>query len=408
MSRIITDDTMMAGRPILEDNGIDFAHDAPMHYHHHGPIQCHGHHHRPVFIYGNGTSNGVLAYKGTISSESDLLNIRINKGECYIIDTAGEYAGQQCDVGDMIIVNISGSYTTSEDLSAAVSSLQSNVDMSDYITADDLTDYVTESDLDGYVTESDLDDYATTDMIATSPIADGATGFAIAGDVYQAIADAIGGGSSIVNTTYSLSKSGNVITLAGSDGSTYDVIDNDTDTDTNTTYQLDYSRPILSLVGSDGSNSDIELIDNQFWALNNYVHNVLAEEMADVQEALGNIGVDYSSSGSYRISTANVDTLTNGPHITLPAGKYVVTGTWTFQAGSSSGGRNLQVGFRSGTSGSLWTDRMRVFAAANNYAIVNISTIVTLSSQTDVYLAGSSSMTTSQDGNCYIKAIRIR
>ena len=39
------------------------------------------------------------------------------------------------------------------------------------------------------------------------------------------------------NTTYTLTKSGNIITLTGSDGSTSSVTDTDTNTDTNTTYK---------------------------------------------------------------------------------------------------------------------------------------------------------------------------
>ena len=120
------------------------------------------------------------------------------------------------------------------------------------------------------------------------------------------------------------------------------------------------------------------------------------------------IGDTIQNSGSYKIGTAGIDTYTNGPHITCPAGTYFFVGAWTFQSGSSSGQRNLQVAFRSGTSGDLWGERVRIMAAANNYAILNVSAIRTLSSSTTVYLAGSSSMTTGSTGSCYITAVRIK
>jgi hypothetical protein len=115
----------------------------------------------------------------------------------------------------------------------------------------------------------------------------------------------------------------------------------------------------------------------------------------------------YQHSGSYRITTAGIDTYTNGPHLTLPPGSYIVVGAWVFQAGSSSGARNLQLGFRSGASGSLWGERMRVMAAANNYAILNATALRTLTSETTVYLAGSSSMTTATNGDAWITAVRL-
>ena len=115
----------------------------------------------------------------------------------------------------------------------------------------------------------------------------------------------------------------------------------------------------------------------------------------------------YQHSGSYRIATAGIDTYTNGPHLTLPPGSYIVVGAWVFQAGSSSGARNLQLGFRSGASGSLWGERERIMAAANNFAVLNVSALRTLTSETTVYLAGSSSMTTASNGDAWITAVRL-
>ena len=58
------------------------------------------------------------------------------------------------------------------------------------------------------------------------------------------------------NTTYSLSKNGNKITLTGSDGSKHEV--EDTNTDTNTTYSLTKSGNTITLNGSDGSKTSVE------------------------------------------------------------------------------------------------------------------------------------------------------
>lgn len=82
-----------------------------------------------------------------------------------------------------------------------------------------------------------------------------------------------------VNTTYTLSKSGDAITLTGSDGSTSSVTDSDTapdlsdyalksdiPTDTNTTYTLSKSDDIITLTGSDGSVSSVTDADTHPYA----------------------------------------------------------------------------------------------------------------------------------------------
>lgn len=114
-----------------------------------------------------------------------------------------------------------------------------------------------------------------------------------------------------------------------------------------------------------------------------------------------------AANDSYSITTAGIDNLKNGPHISVPEGKWLFVGTWTFNSGASSGTRNLQVGFRSGSSGSLWGDRTRIMAGGNTYAIVNTSCVRTLDDPTTVYLAGSSSMTNTA-ATCYITAIRLK
>lgn len=134
-------------------------------------------------------------------------------------------------------------------------------------------------------------------------------------------------------------------------------------------------------------------------------HVSFADPYSGSRQQLGDPTM-YQNSGNYAITTAGVTSLHNGPHITIPAGSYVFVGAWTFNSGSSSGQRNLQLGFRSGASGDLWGERVRIMAAANNYAILNVSALRTFDAQTTVYLAGSSSMT-SGSASAWITAVRL-
>lgn len=45
----------------------------------------------------------AMVYKGTVSSNAGLPTSGVKAGWTYVVDTAGTYAGQQCEVGDMII-----------------------------------------------------------------------------------------------------------------------------------------------------------------------------------------------------------------------------------------------------------------------------------------------------------------
>ena len=57
-----------------------------------------------------GSLEGALLYKGVVNANSDI-PANHTKGWTYIVNTAGEYAGQQCEVGDMLICLISGTTT---------------------------------------------------------------------------------------------------------------------------------------------------------------------------------------------------------------------------------------------------------------------------------------------------------
>ena len=68
------------------------------------------------------------------------------------------------------------------------------------------------------------------------------------------------------NTTYKLSKSGETITLTGSDGSKSSVTDSNTNT--NTTYSLSKSGATITLTGSDGSTTSVPVTGTSLAAVN--------------------------------------------------------------------------------------------------------------------------------------------
>lgn len=114
----------------------------------------------------------------------------------------------------------------------------------------------------------------------------------------------------------------------------------------------------------------------------------------------------YQASGSYAITTAGIDTPRNGPSVTVPPGVYLFVGAWTFGTGSSSGTRNMQVAFRSGSGGSLWGEKVRIVGGGANFAVLNVCALRTITERTTVYLAGSASMTGAA-GTAWITAQRL-
>lgn len=53
-------------------------------------------------------TNGAMLYKGTVGTGGDLTTLptTYNKGWTYVVCTAGTYAGQTCEIGDMIIAKV--------------------------------------------------------------------------------------------------------------------------------------------------------------------------------------------------------------------------------------------------------------------------------------------------------------
>lgn len=79
-----------------------------------------------------GDMAGALVYKGTVSAESSLLDTALKKGWYYIVSvpsgsTYVSIAGEDCENGDMVIVNTDGTYTSSTALAAATDIVQSNI-----------------------------------------------------------------------------------------------------------------------------------------------------------------------------------------------------------------------------------------------------------------------------------------
>lgn len=76
---------------------------------------------------------GALVYKGTVSAQSTLLDTALEKGWYYIVsmpdaNTTNVTIGEvECEAGDMIIVNTSGTYTTAAGLGAAIDVIQTNI-----------------------------------------------------------------------------------------------------------------------------------------------------------------------------------------------------------------------------------------------------------------------------------------
>lgn len=137
--------------------------------------------------------------------------------------------------------------------------------------------------------------------------------------------------------------------------------------------------------------------------------------MLDVKKLLAKIvrqftyiGRVYSASSNVTITNTSIDTYTNGSYVTLPAGTYVIVGTWTFNTRTTTGTTNSQICFRNGASGGVY-GAQRIFAAGANYNILCSSTIQTFLSETDVYVAGSTSRVCSSMSNDtnLIRAVRI-
>ena len=194
------------------------------------------------------------------------------------------------------------------------------------------------------------------------------------------------------DTAYELVREGDTITLVGSDESESSVS----------------ATKVSAHVGSDDySAGDLRLVGGTGISLS----TTGDDDVRDVTISLGDLDPSlgyYQNSGTYKITVENIDSALNGPRITIPPGTYVFVGNWTFGTGERAGSRNLEISFRSGATGAFWGERTRIYAAASNYAMLNLAAIRSFSAETTVYLAGSSTMKTKTAEHAWITALKLR
>ena len=70
-----------------------------------------------VAAYVSSALTSVLKYKGTIGTGGTVTTLPANHqvGDCYVVKTAGTYAGKACEVGDYIICNTTRSTASDSD-----------------------------------------------------------------------------------------------------------------------------------------------------------------------------------------------------------------------------------------------------------------------------------------------------
>lgn len=124
----------------------------------------------------------------------------------------------------------------------------------------------------------------------------------------------------------------------------------------------------------------------------------------DGERCLSDIGKVYAAQASTPIITASINSYITGASIKVPAGTYIVAAGWIFNTGSATGERNIDVDIYAGDE---MVARERVYSAKKNYASLNLTTIVELTETTALSVKGSASMT-SDEGNNWIKAVRVK
>ena len=137
----------------------------------------------------------------------------------------------------------------------------------------------------------------------------------------------------------------------------------------------------------------------------------LAEVKTDLDLIKSQIGDVKTGSASSTIPSAGIDdAYVTGASVDLSPGVWVVTAQFPFGTGSSSGVRNMSVQLSpvSGASGSGGYKMVRVTAANQSWASVEITDIITLTQPTTVYLKAASSMTFTSPTTNTIKAVRIK
>ena len=136
----------------------------------------------------------------------------------------------------------------------------------------------------------------------------------------------------------------------------------------------------------------------------------LKEWIAKVTQKLSITGTTYVSSlKNLSITATNINTYTQGASVTLPAGTYVIKGSFSFN--SVSGATNRVVDTDLSTVAGSTADlaplgRARTVNSAGNWVCLEAIAIVTFNSRTTVYVKGSSTHT-STGSTSDIRAVRI-
>lgn len=137
--------------------------------------------------------------------------------------------------------------------------------------------------------------------------------------------------------------------------------------------------------------------------------NISANNGLIINEHTTGIGSVLSATSSKTITTTGIDTYTQGASIKIPIGTWVITGSWPFNTGSSSGARNLGVALStsSGNANTGILARQRVYAHNNAYAQLQVVYVGEFEEETTVYVKGASSMTYTSATTTEIRAVRI-
>ena len=112
----------------------------------------------------------------------------------------------------------------------------------------------------------------------------------------------------------------------------------------------------------------------------------------------------YTATKRVQITTAGVDTRTDGAEISVPMGTYIVTASATFNTGSSSGTRNNEVRLMAGDT---VLARERVFAAGANFGELRTTAIFTADATTTLKCQKSSSIAEMSNEVTTVTAVKL-
>lgn len=139
-------------------------------------------------------------------------------------------------------------------------------------------------------------------------------------------------------------------------------------------------------------------------------NNIEAQDIYGDNLYADNVGAYYHSKGNYTIPTAN--TFSIGPHVTVPAGVYILMAYWTFN-GEDRGAvtHTMQVSIGKGSTPSSVSNlqHQRVHSATDAYARLTVSYAVITTAEMSFYVNGwDGQINHPTAGLCGIQAVRIR